>query len=128
MRRIPNFFDLLDMPRRRNATEPPYIEFCSVVRPIRSDHVRVIQYSTCAQHSLCCGPLVATLIRSVRERLLAEDPDIAADPDLWRDTFDGESDAIDLIRNLIRASIDADPLARGHAQAPGRDRRPGRPR
>jgi hypothetical protein len=50
----------------------------------------------------------ATLIRSVRARLLAEDPDIAADPDLWRDTLDGESDAIDLIRNLIRASIDAD--------------------
>jgi Siphovirus Gp157 len=53
----------------------------------------------------------ATLIRSVRERLLAEDPDIAADPDLWRDTLDGESDAIDLIRNLIRASIEADLLA-----------------
>ncbi len=53
----------------------------------------------------------ATLIRSVRERFLAEDPDIAADPDLWRDTLDGESDAIDLIRNLLRASIDADLLA-----------------
>src|ERR1700761_8407428 len=48
------------------------------------------------------------IIRSIRERLLAEDPDIAADPDLWRDTLDGESDAIDLIRNLIHASIDAD--------------------
>jgi hypothetical protein len=53
----------------------------------------------------------ATLIRSVRERLLAEDPDIAADPDPWRNTLDGESDAIDLIRNLNRASIDADLLA-----------------
>jgi hypothetical protein len=53
----------------------------------------------------------ATLIRSVRERLLAEDPDIAADPNLWRDMLDGESDAIDLIRNLVRASIDADILA-----------------
>ncbi len=53
----------------------------------------------------------ATLIRSVRERLLAEDSDIAQDPDLWRDMLDGESDAIDLIRNLIRASIDADILA-----------------
>jgi hypothetical protein len=50
----------------------------------------------------------ATLIRSVRERLLAEDPEIADDPDLWRDTLDGETDAVDLIRNLIRASIDAD--------------------
>jgi len=28
--------------------------------------------------------------------------------DLWCDTLDGGSDAIDLIRNLIRASIDAD--------------------
>jgi hypothetical protein len=53
----------------------------------------------------------ATLIRSVRERLLAEDPDIAADPDLWRDTLDGETDAIDLIRAFIRAAIDADMLA-----------------
>jgi len=49
----------------------------------------------------------ATLIRSVRERLLAEDPDIADDPDLWRDTLDGESDAVDLIRNLVRARIQA---------------------
>ena len=71
----------------------------------------------------------ATLIRSVRERLLAEDPDIAADPDLWRDTLDGESDAIDLIRNLIRASIDADLLAeatrkrQAEIAAPGRTRR-----
>jgi Siphovirus Gp157 len=53
----------------------------------------------------------ATLIKSVRARLLADDPDIAADPDLWRDTLDGESDAIDLIRNLIRASIEADLMA-----------------
>ena len=53
----------------------------------------------------------ATLIRSIRERLLAEDPDIAADPDLWRDTLDGETDAIDLIRAFVRASIDADVLA-----------------
>lgn len=47
----------------------------------------------------------ATLIRSVRARLLAEDPD------LWLNTLDGESDAVDLIRNLVRASIDADLLA-----------------
>jgi hypothetical protein len=57
-----------------------------------------------------------TLIRSVRERLLAEDPDIAADPDLWRDTLDGESEAIDLIRSMIRASIDADLLAEAARQ------------
>jgi Siphovirus Gp157 len=53
----------------------------------------------------------ATLIKSVRARLLAEDPDLAADPDLWRDTLDGESDAVELIRALIRASIDAELLA-----------------
>jgi hypothetical protein len=53
----------------------------------------------------------ASLICAVRERLLAEDPDIAADPDLWRDTLDGESDAVELIRRLIRASIDADLFA-----------------
>ncbi len=53
----------------------------------------------------------ATLVRSVRERLLAEDSDIADDPKLWLDMLDGESDAIDLIRNLVRASIDAAILA-----------------
>lgn len=53
----------------------------------------------------------ATLIRSVRARLLADDPDLADEPDLWRDTLDGESDVVDLIRNLVRASIDADLLA-----------------
>ncbi len=53
----------------------------------------------------------APLIKSVRARLLADDPDIAADPELWRDLLDGESDALELIRALIRASIDADLLA-----------------
>jgi hypothetical protein len=33
----------------------------------------------------------ATLIKSVRARLLAEDPDLAADPDLWRDTLDARA-------------------------------------
>jgi hypothetical protein len=53
----------------------------------------------------------ASMIRQFRERLLGEDSDIADDPDLWRDTLDGETDAVDLIRSLIRASIDADLLA-----------------
>jgi hypothetical protein len=53
----------------------------------------------------------ATLIRSIRERLLAECPDLLDDPKTWLDTLDGESDAIDVIRGLIRASIDADLLA-----------------
>jgi Siphovirus Gp157 len=53
----------------------------------------------------------AILIQAVKARLLAEDPDIADDPDLLRDMLDGESDAVDLIRALIRASIDADLLA-----------------
>jgi hypothetical protein len=38
----------------------------------------------------------AATLKIRRERLLAEDSDIATDPDLWRDTLDGESDAIDL--------------------------------
>jgi hypothetical protein len=53
----------------------------------------------------------ATMIRQFRERLLAEDSDISDDPDLWRDTLDAETDAVDLIRSLVRASIDADILA-----------------
>ena len=54
---------------------------------------------------------VATMIRQFRERLLAEDSDIAEDPELWRDMLDSETDAVDLIRGLIRGSIDADILA-----------------
>jgi hypothetical protein len=59
----------------------------------------------------------ATMIRAFRERLLAEDSDIAEDQDLWRDTLDGETYAVDLIRTLIRASIDADVLAERSASA-----------
>jgi hypothetical protein len=61
----------------------------------------------------------ASLIQSVRERLLAEDPDLAADETLWRDILNGESDALDLIRALIRASIDADLMAEAAHQCQG---------
>src|SRR5271169_3536297 len=53
----------------------------------------------------------AALIVSLKQRLLEECPDLDEDPKLWLDTLDGQSDAIDTIRHLIRASIDADVLA-----------------
>ena len=53
----------------------------------------------------------AALIVALKQRLLAECPDLEEDPKLWLDTLDGQTDAVDTIRNLIRASIDADILA-----------------
>lgn len=53
----------------------------------------------------------AALIVSLKQRLLAECPDLEEDPKLWLDTLDGQTDAVDTIRSLIRASIDADVLA-----------------
>ena len=53
----------------------------------------------------------AAIIHAARQNLLAEDPDIAADPQLWLDTLDGESNAIDIIRGFISAAIDAEMLA-----------------
>lgn len=53
----------------------------------------------------------AALIATLKRRLLDECPDLLDDPKAWLDTLDGQSDAIDTIRQLIRASIDADVLA-----------------
>src|SRR3954451_16752906 len=53
----------------------------------------------------------AGLLTTLRRRLLEQCPDLMDDPRAWLDTLDGESDAIDTIRSLIRASIDADVLA-----------------
>ncbi len=58
----------------------------------------------------------AALIVTLKQRLLAECPDIEDDPKLWLDTLDGQTDAVDTIRNLIRASIDADVLAEATRQ------------
>lgn len=58
----------------------------------------------------------AALIVTLKQRLLAECPDLEEDPKLWLDTLDGQTDAVDTIRNLIRASIDADVLAEATRQ------------
>lgn len=57
---------------------------------------------------------------AVRRRLLADDPDLAADEDVLRDTLDGETDALDLVRRLVRFSIAASVMekaAAGRVQA-----------
>ena len=58
----------------------------------------------------------AALIVTLKQRLLAECPDLDEDPKLWLDTLDGQTDAVDTIRSLIRASIDADILAEATRQ------------
>jgi hypothetical protein len=58
----------------------------------------------------------ATLITTLKAHLFAEDLDLTADETLWRDIVDGETDALDLIRALIRASIDADLTAEAARQ------------
>jgi uncharacterized Ntn-hydrolase superfamily protein len=58
----------------------------------------------------------AALIVTLKRRLLEECPDLEEDPKLWLDTLDGQTDAVDTIRHLIRASIDADVLAEATRQ------------
>lgn len=54
---------------------------------------------------------IAKALAETREALLADDPTIKDDPVLMRDLLDGESDAVDGIRGLIRASITCDEYA-----------------
>lgn len=48
---------------------------------------------------------------ALRRRLLADDPDLAADETALRDTLDGQTDVYDLVRRLIRFSLEAGALA-----------------
>lgn len=54
---------------------------------------------------------IAKALAETRAQLLADDPTIKSDPVLLRDLLDGESDAVDGIRGLIRASITCDDYA-----------------
>lgn len=54
---------------------------------------------------------IAKSLAETKAQLLADDPTIATDPVLMRDLIDGESDAVDGIRGLIRASITYDEYA-----------------
>lgn len=56
------------------------------------------------------------VLLSARERLLTEEPDLADDDKLFQDMLDGETDALDVLRRVIRASIEAKALAQA-AQA-----------
>jgi uncharacterized Ntn-hydrolase superfamily protein len=56
------------------------------------------------------------LIVTLKRQLLEECPDLLDDPRAWLDTLDGQSDAIGVIRRLIRTSIDADLLAEATRQ------------
>ena len=48
---------------------------------------------------------------AVKRRLLADDPDLAADETMLRDMLDGETDAFDLMRRMVRFALDASSLA-----------------
>ena len=43
--------------------------------------------------------------RELRARLEADGTDLSADEDLLHDTLDGETDALDVVRRLIRHSL-----------------------
>jgi hypothetical protein len=49
--------------------------------------------------------------QSLRQRLLQDDPDLAADEAALRDTLDGETDVYDLMRRLARFTLDAEAMA-----------------
>lgn len=48
---------------------------------------------------------------AVKERIIADDPEAVEDYKLLADMIDGESDALDIVRALIRHSIEAQALA-----------------
>lgn len=50
--------------------------------------------------------------QAFRAGLLAHDPELAGDPDLILDTMDGETDALDLARRLVRFALAAEGQAR----------------
>jgi Gp157 protein len=53
----------------------------------------------------------ATLtLRDMRERLIAIDPTIIEDIELFTDTLDGETDALDVLADMVRAAIDAETM------------------
>lgn len=52
-----------------------------------------------------------SIAAAVKARLVADDPDAAEDHRLLADMIDGESDALDIVRALIRHSIEVQSLA-----------------
>lgn len=48
---------------------------------------------------------------AVKRRLLADDPELAADEAMLSDMLDGEVDALDLVRRIVRFALDAGSLA-----------------
>lgn len=51
------------------------------------------------------------IANAVKQRLLADDPDLAADEAMLHDMLDGETEVYDLVRRLIRFALDAASLA-----------------
>jgi hypothetical protein len=49
--------------------------------------------------------------QSVRQAILAEDPDLATDETALRDLLDGETDVYDVLRRMVRFVLDAESLA-----------------
>ena len=47
---------------------------------------------------------------ALRQRLLQDDPELAADETMLRDTLDGETDVYDLMRRLARFTLEAESM------------------
>jgi hypothetical protein len=52
-----------------------------------------------------------TQLKLLREQLVALDEDMASDEQLFTDTIDGETSALELLRTVIRQAIDAEVFA-----------------
>lgn len=57
--------------------------------------------------SACHQEQMALTVASLRSELLTHDPDLEHDEDLWRDLLEGETDALEMIRALARAALEA---------------------
>lgn len=57
------------------------------------------------------NPTLIAQLTALREELVALSPDMITDEALFIDTIDGETDALDVVRSIVRAAIDAEGFA-----------------
>jgi hypothetical protein len=51
------------------------------------------------------------MLKAMRDQLIAIDPYIVEDTALFHDTLDGESDALEVLADMVRAALDAETMA-----------------